>query len=418
MRRYRAVILLSVILASMLCGCTKESDRSSYPREDFVMIYYCAGFNDLSSSIQGNLDVLKKANLPFKGSKHKLLTFTHFSVTDSDFNTLTPSHLVELSKDFGKLQTDTLLTIDKTRYATDPAVMREVLEKVMELYPGARYGLVFSSHATGWLPPGKYNSTNVLDVFRLSARHHADELPLFRYNENPDEPRVKSIGAEAKMVGGKRYSLEMNIHDMAAAIPMHLDYILFDACLMGGVEIAYEFKDVADKVAFSPTEVLADGFDYSDVSTLISDNPSIEGFCKLYFDHYDRIGSSATITVTKSSALPALAQTCKTLFSKYRVNLNALNTASSIQPYFQGSHHWFYDLQAIFSKADISLEDMATLKLALDSCISYKASTPRFLSITINTYSGLSMYLPGAGDASLNEFYKTLAWNKATNLVE
>lgn len=418
MRNIKAVIFLSVLIATILCGCTKESDRSSYPQEDFVMVFYCAGFNDLSSDIRNNLEVLQKANLPFKGSRHKLLTFTHLSVSDSDFKTLTPSHLVEISKDFGKIHTDTLLTIDKTRFATDPAVMREVLEKVMELYPGARYGLVFSSHATGWLPAGKYNNASVLDLLQFSARRNAGELPLFRYNENPDEPRVKSIGAEVKLQDGKKYSVEMTIQDMASAIPMHLDYLLFDACLMGGIEVAYEFKDVADKVAFSPTEVLVFGFDYSDVSTLVSDTPNIEGFCMAYYDSYVQAHHDATITVTKSSALPALAQTCKTLFSKYRVNLDALNVGSGIQPYFQGSHHWFYDLQDILLKAGISIEDMASLQLALDSCISYKANTPRFMSITINTYSGLSMYLPGAGDASLNGFYKTLAWNKATNLVE
>ena len=199
---------------------------------------------------------------------------------------------------------------------------------------------------------------------------------------------------------------------------MHLDYILFDACLMGGIEVAYEFKDVADKVAFSPTEVLADGFDYSDISTLLSDSPSIEAFCKLYFDHYDKMGSHATISVTQSSALPALAETCKTMFSKYRSGIAALNTSSGVQPYFRASHHWFYDLQDILSKAGISSADMTQFRQALDACVVYKDATSQFLGIPILTYSGLSMYLPGAGDAGLNEFYKTLAWNKATNLVE
>ncbi len=415
MRNNKAVILLCIFLAAMLCGCTKESDRSSYPRKDFVMVYYCAGFNDLSSSIKGNLEVMKGGNLPVKDSKHKLLVYTHFSRTDSDFKTLTPSHLVELSKNYGTLRADTLLTIDETRYATDPAVMREVLEKVQALYPDSHYGLVVSSHATGWLPAGKYSSGNVV---QFTSRKHTNALPLYRYNDNPDEPRVKTFGAEVKIIDEKKYSQEMSIQSMAAAIPMHLDYLLFDACLMGGIEVAYEFKDIADKVAFSPTEVLADGFDYSDISTLLGDTPNIEGFCKLYFDHYDKLGSHATISVTESAALPALSQICKTLFDKYRSGIAALNTYSGVQPYFRSGHHWFYDLQDVIAKAGASSEDMTLLQNALDACISYKAATPQFLGIQINTYSGLSMYLPGAGDSGLDTFYKTLAWNKATNLVE
>ena len=137
MRSKKAVILFSLLLATMLCGCTKESDRSAYPREEFVMVYYCAGFNDLSSNIQGNLSVLKKADLPFKGSKHKLLTFTHFATTNNDFNTLTPSHLVQLTKDFGKSHADTLLTLGPTRYGTKPEVMDEVREGGRNMYPNA-----------------------------------------------------------------------------------------------------------------------------------------------------------------------------------------------------------------------------------------------------------------------------------------
>ena len=415
MRSKKAVILFSLLLATMLCGCTKESDRSAYPREEFVLVYYCAGFNDLSSNIQSNLSVLKKADLPFKGSKHKLLTFTHFATTNNDFNTLTPSHLVQLTKDFGKIHADTLLTLEPTRYATDPEVMHEVLEAVRNMNPNAHYGLVVSSHGTGWLPAGKYSSGSVI---QFSNRRHAEGLPIYRYNENPDEPKVKTFGAEVKMQNGQKLSQEMSIQSMAAAIPMHLDYLLFDACLMGGVEVAYEFKDVADKVAFSPTEVLADGFDYSDISTLLSDTPSIEGFCKLYFDHYDKMNSYATITVVNSSGMEAFAQTCKTLFSKYRSSIYALNTLSGVQPYFRSGHHWFYDLQDILQKAGMSPADKNLFQQALDSCISYKATTPMFLSIDIVTYSGLSMYMPGAGDAGLNEFYKTLKWNKATDLVE
>lgn len=412
--------ILAIVLALFLCGCTKQSDRSTFPREEFVMVYYCAGFNDLSSSIKGNLEVLKKANLPFKGSKHRLLVYTHFSVSDANFNELTPSHLVQLSIDGGKLRSDTLLTIEKTRYATDPDVLREVLQKAADLYPDAHYGLIVSSHGTGWLPAGKYNSGNYI---QFSDRRHTGtaysdvaELPLYRYNEDPDEPRVKTFGAEVEMKNNTRYSREMSIPSFAAAIPIHLDYLLFDACLMGGIEVAYELRNVAAKIAFSPTEVLADGFDYSNISTLLSNNISIEGFCDIYFNHY--LNSSATISVVESAGLPALAETSKRLFNKYRSSIDALNESSGVQRYYRANHHWFFDFKDIFTKAGITAEDEASLDAALQECISYKAATAAFLGLQIVNYSGLSMYLPGAGDAEANTFYKTLAWNKATNLVE
>lgn len=414
--RIKAVILAAVF-AAVICGCTKQSDRSHFPRNEFVLVYYCAGFNNLSSDIKYNLHVMESGDIPFKSSKHKLLAFTHFSVNDVNFSELTESHLVHISNNYGQILRDTLLTIDKTRSASDAEVLREVLEKVAQLYPNAHYGLVVSSHGTGWLPAGKYSSGNYIQ-FRRKPQGGA--LTVYNYNANPEEPKVKTFGAEVEIKDGVKYSREMTIQSMAAAIPIHLDYLLFDACLMGGIEVAYEFKDVADKVAFSPTEVLSEGFDYSDISDLLSDAPSIDAFCNRYFDYYDKSARerAATISVVKTSGLDALAQTSRKLFNNYRSSIAGLNTASGIQRYYRSDHHWFFDLRDILFKAGISESDLAELDAALDGCISYKAATPSFLGIQITSYSGLSMYLPSVGDSDLNEFYKTLAWNKATNLVE
>ena len=409
------VTILASILTVLLCGCEKVSDRSGFPRKEFVMVYYCAGFNNLSSDIRENLDVMASGNIPFRTSKHKLLTFTHLSKSDVNFNDLTESHLVHVYKDFGVIHTDTLLTIDKSRFAVDPDVMHEVLAKVGELFPNAHYGLVVSSHGTGWLPAGKYSSGSVI---QFSKKKRPSQLPLYRYNESADEPRVKTFGAEVEIINGEKYSKEMTIQSMAAAIPIHLDYLVFDACLMGGIEVAYEFRDVADKVAFSPTEVLSYGFDYSDISTLLSDAPDADAFCTRYYESYVKAHREATISVVKTSGLDALAQTSKRLFSTYRSNIASLNTASGIQRYYRSNHHWFFDLKDLLVKAGINEAEQAELDAALAGCISYKAATPGFLGIVINNYSGLSMYLPSLGDAQLNDFYKTLAWNKATNLVE
>jgi len=291
---------------------------------------------------------------------------------------------------------------------------------VHELYPNADYGMIVSSHGTGWLPAGKYNnSSNYLQFSK--GKKKQQNLPIYRFNENPDEPKVKTFGAEVELRDGTKYSRELTIQSMAAAIPIHLDYLIFDACLMGGVEVAYEFKDVADVISFSPTEVLADGFDYTTITHLLQDEPDVIGFSEAYFERYNsQTGSnqSATITVVDTDKIDELAAVCGDLFEKYRSGISALNTRSGVQAYFRSNYHWFYDLEDILLKAGMSDEDKTMLESTLSQCISYKAATPSFLGIEIINYSGLSMYLPGAGDSQLNDFYRSIAWNDATNLVE
>jgi hypothetical protein len=99
---------------------------------------------------------------------------------------------------------------------------------------------------------------------------------------------------------------------------------------------------------------------------------------------------------------------------------------SEVQPYFRSYHHWFYDLEDVFLKAGISDTEKRNLEQALGDCIVYKAATPTFYlnnygagsGFNIDIYSGFSMYLPCNGSPYLDNFYKSLAWNKATGLVQ
>ena len=73
----------------------------------------------------------------------------------------------------------------------------------------------------------------------------------------------------------------------------------------------------------------------------------------------------------------------------------------------------------IVLKSGLSQEQKEIFNNALNDCVIYKAATERFMDvIRINSHSGLSMYLPYKECAYLNNYYKTLEWNKATRLVK
>jgi len=218
---------------------------------------------------------------------------------------------------------------------------------------------------------------------------------------------------------------------------MHLDCLVFDACFMGGVEVAYEFRNVADKICFSPAEVPGNGYIYTNFAQeLLSDQASPEDFARTYFEYYEQAfvsgtGPDAAYGVTSTAIdctkMDALAGVCRNLFSKYRSAIAALQR-NAVQPYFRSSGYYnrdepfFFDLEDILIQAGITRNERAALEDALDECITYKAATtafmPKYGGFQIEIYSGLSMYLPSCGSLGLDEFYKTLSWNKATSLVE
>ena len=426
----KALHCISVLLACLvvLAGCRKEEHEVPAPVRKSVLLFYGAGYNNLSSDISGNISTILKNDLPQRHSNHKLLIFSHLSVSDNNCTTPVPSSLCEVYKTLGGLVIrDTLLKVDASRTASDPAVFKEVLEFVQDRYPGASCGVIMSSHGTGWLPAGDYYGgySNVIQYRKGISPSEAGadgNLPPYRYNMDPSCPKVKTFGAEFTKIEGTVYSKEMSITSLAEAIPMHLDFMVFDACLMGAVEVAYQLRNKVDKLVFSPTEVLAAGFDYSNLrGQFLVDNPSPEAFAKAYFDKYRK--SSATVSVVATSGLQALAEVCAALNEKYRTAMDALDDDDEVQPYFRYSYSWFYDLEDIYIKAGAGIEDRARLRAALNGCISYKAATESFMTwyggFHIGQFSGLSMFLPSmSGSDVATAYYKGLDWNGAVNLVE
>ena len=218
---------------------------------------------------------------------------------------------------------------------------------------------------------------------------------------------------------------ETDIREIADLLPFKLDYIIFDACFMGGVEVAYQFKDKCRYMCFSQTEILSDGMDYTTmISDLLEGNRAdLVSLATNYFNHYDRSSGtnrSATISVVDCSKLGTLAAVCRNLFRNYDISKDNVD-ASKLQKYFYYTNHaWFYDLYSIVQAAGASETELSDLQWALDECILYKAATPTFAlhKFPIYTHSGLSMYLPEKERTQLNSYYRELTWNKLTGLLK
>lgn len=402
------------------------------PNEEIrnVLVLYSAGYNSISSYLKEDIEDLKKGWLPKNGRcENVMLVYSHQPVSGGNYSAGNPPVLMRLWEgQDGKAAVDTLVIYDEAVRSASAAQLNEVLTYVRDEFPAKSYGMVFSSHATGYLPAGYYTNPykyvygdNVL--LGLSSAYRDRFVPYVAPVYDPGHPAVKSIGQDHVIESGASRSYEIELQDFADAIPMYFDYILFDACLMGGVEVAYELKEKCGYVGFSQTEVLAEGFDYTMLATHLLKNGSPDPLqvCMDYFNQYDiqtGIYRSATISMVDCSAMDALASACKELFEKYRGSVSALDP-DDVQRYFRADYHWFYDLQDILSKAGVSEGEMAVLEDALDKCIVYKASTPDFMgSFRIRTYSGLSMYLPCDGSSELDKYYRTLQWNIDTGLVE
>ena len=145
---------------------------------------------------------------------------------------------------------------------------------------------------------------------------------------------------------------------------------------------------------------------------------------KDYYDYYNGMSGSsrsATISVIKTSELENVAAKAKAIFEKYGNNGNfssKLIDTTQVQKYYRSNKHWFYDINGLMQQ--LAGEDAKEFTNALEKAVIYKAATPDFLGMHINSekYSGVSTYIPSPrADAELLTYYKKLKWNQDTGYI-
>ena len=408
----RLHIILAFLLPVLLVSCFKDPNfepgsgdsgaqsrpgRLPYQEVRYVMIMYSAGFNSISNALRIDLDELPFGFVPTASSRadNILLVFSRNKLYDN--STPIEPVLYRIYKDGeGTVIRDTLRTWEKTKQATDPEVIEDVFRFAKEQFPAKGYGLVYSSHASGWIPdPDRFTkSESVMSV-----------------GQDSDTGRVH----------------ETELYEFVDAIPYKLDYILFDACFMACVEVAWALKDKTPIVGFSPTEIMSDGFDYHTLAERLigSDEPDPLAVCEDYFAQYtspQQRTPYASITLVDTREMDDLAAVCRTLFEKYRSKISALGY-NDVQKYFRPGHNtWhehLYDLRDMLVKAGINASETEAFDKALNDCILYERHTAKFMELPLRNVCGLSVFLPSTGNTSLKSYYKQhVSWNTETQLIK
>ncbi len=424
------IALIVLVPAFSSCREKPVPPDIDYSQSRKVLILYSAGFNSLKHYLQDDINDLKEGWLPEgKDGNEMLLVYTHTTAPGSSYNTPSTPYLIELYRDMnGKAVADTLMTYPAGTISSSAIQLNTVLKHIKASFPAKSYGMIFSSHATGFLPTGYYSDPDAyvfknISLMSRGALMPPSPVPYVEPEYDPSLPMVKSIGQDQVGTSGNYLSYEIELMEFAEAIPMKMDYILFDACLMGGVEVAYELQGKCGKVGFSQAEVLAEGFDYKTLTTHLLKNaePDPKAVCEDYFIQYDIQGDvfrSATISLIDCERMGTLADVCHDIFSARREGFAAIDP-DKVQRFFRFSKHWFYDLESVIMAAGASESELAALNAALDECVIYKGHTPQFMmEFDISVFSGFSMYLPCNGGKELDKYYRTLSWNEATELVE
>lgn len=292
-----------------------------------------------------------------------------------------------------------------SQIATDPAVMEEVFTDMQTVAPSDSYGLILGSHATGWMKGNSVQSK----AFGDDSGYHIDI---------PDLANVLKKSFSEK-----------------------LDFVLFDACMMGNAEVGYELKDVTSHCIASVMETPVYGFPYDHILPyLYTENIDYPAVCHEFMSFNKTNNLWGTCAVMDCSQMENLASAVKAKLSEWQDALSSVSM-QNVQQYGVNSYKYFsYDVLDFFRElgrksgvvktTDLN-EAIASVQSALNQaviakdCLSGVDYDFEGLTIDGTRFCGIGMYIPGeynryvANKTTWNGYYEqSISWYRAAGWAD
>lgn len=399
--KLHTLLCLSLLLVFSACG---QDDDPIPPLKGSrtVLVYIVADNNGLEENYNDKNFASRDIDEMMQGMK---------SVDTSVFNLLvylddngnTPV-LFRITKDKKGNVSKEIIREYEEQVSTDVSVMDKVMKLAFSNYPADSYGLVYWSHGEGWIP------------YPLSSK-----------------PSTRWIGQD-RGEGDDR----MNISDLQTVLDAapHFDFIMFDACFMMSVEVAYELRSYTDYYIGSPTENPGPGAPYDKIVPLMFTSNAAVNMASGYFDYYkskynggvDITNSNWTggtsITVLKTAELEKLAEATNRALSdvvevdnvQLRENVFNYDKRSSSSSSFVG----YYDMVAMMQELTDG-DSFTTWKQSFDSAVAYWNTTSKNYSMYADMFSmegtnGVTHFIPLSSKLTAANAYRSTAWYKAAGL--
>ena len=285
-----------------------------------------------------------------------------------------------------------------SQIATNPTMMEEVFKDMQTAAPSDSYGVIFGSHGTGWM---KGNS--------VLTKAFGDDSGY-----NIDIPDLANV--------------------LKNSFTKKLDFVLFDACMMGTAEVCYELKDVTSHCVGSVLETPVYGFPYDQLLPyLYADSVDYSAVCHEFISFNKTNNLWGTCAAVDCSQMDNLAEAVKTKLLEWKEALPSVSL-ENVQQYGVSYQYFSYDVLDFFrelgrkhgvAETDLNTE-IASVQSVLNQAVIAKEclAGPEYefdgLTVDDARFCGIGMYIPGeynryvTNKTSWNSYYtQSIAWYRA-----
>ncbi|MCM1483001.1 MAG: clostripain-related cysteine peptidase [Muribaculaceae bacterium] len=372
-------ILIALCASVILAACSGSEDSPPYypPETSRTVLVYMVATNNLGSRGYDSKDIeeMKRgiALMDSYGTKSRLLIY-HAPYYGSP-------QLKEIMADGTEKILETF-TDGQGEYSVSVSRMRTVLDMMRSHAPADSYGMVMWSHGTGWLDDGSN--------------------------------AAESATVQPQSFGWDRDDVKMSIPDLGQALNgQNLDFIYFDCCLMGTVEIMYQLRNAADVIVASGTELPLEGMPYdANVPFFFSEEADLVQAAYNTYSYYCTPAASTnscTIAVINTARLPALASATRAIMST-----GAIPSADyDPVPYFRRSvvPAGAYDMADYIRALDVPAQLLAEWDKAFAATVKAAYATKKSYNLDMTKHTGLGInMINDAGLRNSSWGYTVLDW--------
>ena len=292
-----------------------------------------------------------------------------------------------------------------SQIATDPAVMEEVFTDMQKIAPSDSYGLILGSHASGWM-----KGTSV------PTKAFGDDDGY-----NIDIPNLADV--------------------LKNSFSEKLDFVLFDACMMGTAEVGYELRETTSYCIASVMETPVYGFPYDQILPyLYSENVDYSAVCHEFISFNKTKDVWGTCAVMDCSQMENLASAVKAKLSEWQDALSSVSM-QNVQQYGVNSYKYFsYDVLDFFrelgGKSGVAETDLneaiASIQTVLNEAVIAKECIPNpsnsSFRVDETRFCGIGMYIPKEVNDYVpdniswnnwNDYYKqSISWYRAAGWAD
>ena len=407
------ILLLSLFVIALFAGCDEFGAESpSLPeikpfakgeKVSRTLLVYIMAENSISGDLKTDFNEIKRAayNIPDDAR-----LFVYFD--DSDAASLPALYQFHPYK--GELVESVVYAFESDVCSSDIEVMGRVLDIMFESYPTEAFDLILGSHADGWI---RYRSK--------SAPNRTIGVDNGRNDFSDGITRTIEIEELAGLL---------------ESLPVKVDRLMFDACLMQGIEVVYALRNAADWIIGSPAEIPAYGAPYDTMVPLFFDDAAgVDDIMYEYKKFYDGESYAVVLSAVNTSCVQELAD-MTSMYVKAHFGLDNTHDYSGCLAYLPGGAYTssvkrypaYYDFNAVM-KSVLADADYAAWKASLDKAVPYRvvsgsrkvysAILLKYFPVT-SDFSGISFYLPQnrTKNSYFNEQFSTTVWYTAAGWNE